>query len=99
MTRDKAGQAFVPGFLAAVASTPLATEGNLPGGPGLFDLDRMRTGLERTPDQAALFGDHGGNLTDEPCDCPRCTGAPPCPDCDGDGAAPPCPTCGKGVKR
>jgi hypothetical protein len=34
--RDKDGQAFVPGFLDAVARGPLQTEGELPGGGGLF---------------------------------------------------------------
>lgn len=65
MTRDKNGQALVPGFLEAASRTALRTEGNLPGGGGLFDIDRMRTGLERTPDQAGLFA---------PGTCGRCGG-------------------------
>lgn len=100
MTRDRAGQAFVPGFLEAAGSTPLQTEGNFPGGPGLFDIDRMRTGLERTPEQAAMFpcGRCGGDGAAGAAGlCRAC--AELCPDCDGDGAAPPCPTCGKGVTR
>ena len=36
MTRNKDGQAFVPGFLAAAASTPIMTDGELPGGGALF---------------------------------------------------------------
>lgn len=36
MTRDRKGQAFVPGFLTAVYHTPVITEGELPGGGGLF---------------------------------------------------------------
>jgi len=35
-TRDRKGQAFVPGFLAAAAGTPIMTAGELPGGGGLF---------------------------------------------------------------
>lgn len=37
MTRDRKGQTFVPGFLTAVYFTPVQTEGNLPGGGGLFE--------------------------------------------------------------
>lgn len=88
MTRDKAGQGFVAGFLEAASRTALVTEGNLPGGGGLFAPARR---AERPAEQARLA---------LPCDCPRCSGHPPCPDCDGDGAAPSgCPTCGKGVTR
>ena len=36
MTRDRKGQAFVPGFLAAAAGTPIMTAGELPGGGALF---------------------------------------------------------------
>jgi len=36
VTRDRKGQAFVPGFLTAVYHTPVITEGELPGGGGLF---------------------------------------------------------------
>lgn len=37
MTRDRKGQAFVPGFLAAAAGTPITTAGELPGGGALFE--------------------------------------------------------------
>lgn len=41
MTRDKDGQALLPGYLEAVASTPIQTEGNLPG--GLFAVRTVTT--------------------------------------------------------
>ena len=36
MTRDRRGQAFVPGFLDAAARTPIETAGELQGGGELF---------------------------------------------------------------
>jgi hypothetical protein len=81
VTRDKAGQGIVPGFLDAAARTRLETDGKLPGGLGLFDVDRLRN-MERPAVQTELPDGDG-------CDCHRCTGYPPqpCGRCGNDGGA------------
>lgn len=58
MIRDRKGQAFVPGFLDAAASTPLETAGELPGGGEMFKrAEAPERAAERAQDQCRfVFG-------------------------------------------